>query len=227
MVVHRPVYPGQVHRGIVVAAEATEDSTPVLSFAFRQASLRRLPLRVAHFVYDARSELVGIPTMAGEHTFEAEVLTPEGEVFRGEVSQISTRTMTGEIGILANHAPVLAALKPTELRIYADGSEPERYAQSHGMMQVFANHAALSTSPTVGIDIQENGEKLLIGERVWTGTGAGGLRNGSGTSDYCGEWFWNGGGTPTLGNTFATDGEWTDSETATCGQNARLYCFEL
>jgi len=65
VVVHRPVYPGQVHRGIVVAAEATEDSTPVLSFAFRQASLRRLPLRVAHFVYDARSELVGTP-MVGD-----------------------------------------------------------------------------------------------------------------------------------------------------------------
>lgn len=79
--------------------------------------------------------------MAGEHTFDCEVLTPEGEVFRGEVTQISTRTMTGEIGVLANHAPVLAALKPTELRIYAEGSEPERYAQSHGMMQVFANHA--------------------------------------------------------------------------------------
>jgi len=60
VVVHRPVYPGQAHRGVVVAAEATEDSTPVLAFAFRQASLRRLPLRVAHFVYDARSALVGI-----------------------------------------------------------------------------------------------------------------------------------------------------------------------
>ncbi|HET9996958.1 MAG TPA: universal stress protein [Nocardioides sp.] len=63
VVVHRPVYPGLAHRGIVVAAEATEDSTPVLAFAFRQASLRRLPLRVAHFVYDARSELVGAPTV--------------------------------------------------------------------------------------------------------------------------------------------------------------------
>jgi nucleotide-binding universal stress UspA family protein len=65
VVVHRPAYPGQVHRGVVVAAEATEDSTPVLAFAFRQASLRRLPLKVAHFVYDARSALVGTP-MVGD-----------------------------------------------------------------------------------------------------------------------------------------------------------------
>jgi F-type H+-transporting ATPase subunit epsilon len=81
--------------------------------------------------------------LAGENTFDVEVLTPEGEVFRGEVVQVSTRTMVGEIGILANHAPVLAALKPTELRLHLSGSEVERYAQAHGMMQVFANHAQI------------------------------------------------------------------------------------
>jgi len=61
VVVHRPGSPGQVRHGVVVAAEATEDSMPVLAFAFRQASLRRLPLRVAHFVYDVGSALVGTP----------------------------------------------------------------------------------------------------------------------------------------------------------------------
>jgi nucleotide-binding universal stress UspA family protein len=71
VVVHRPVYPGQAHRGVVVAAEATEDSTSVLAFAFRQASLRRLPLRVAHFVYDTRSELIGTP-MAGDRAETSE-----------------------------------------------------------------------------------------------------------------------------------------------------------
>jgi F-type H+-transporting ATPase subunit epsilon len=81
--------------------------------------------------------------MAGENTFGVEVLTPEGEVFRGDVVQVSTRTMVGEIGILANHAPVLAALKPTELRLHVAGSEVKRYAQAHGMMQVFANRAQI------------------------------------------------------------------------------------
>ena len=56
--------------------------------------------------------------MAGESKFEVEVLTPEGEVFSGEVRQVSTRTAVGEIGILANHAPMLAALKPAELRLH-------------------------------------------------------------------------------------------------------------
>jgi F-type H+-transporting ATPase subunit epsilon len=81
--------------------------------------------------------------LAGESKFEVEILTPEGEVFNGEVSQVSTRTAGGEIGILANHAPLLAALKPTELRLFEGDGEPRRYAQAHGWLQVFGNHARL------------------------------------------------------------------------------------
>ncbi|HEY5816129.1 MAG TPA: ATP synthase F1 subunit epsilon [Solirubrobacterales bacterium] len=81
--------------------------------------------------------------MAGETKFEVEILTPEGEVFSGEVSQVSTRTAGGEIGILANHAPLLAALKPAELRLYTGDPQPQRYAQAHGWLQVFGNHARL------------------------------------------------------------------------------------
>jgi F-type H+-transporting ATPase subunit epsilon len=81
--------------------------------------------------------------LAGEGKFEVEILTPEGEVWGGEVSQVSTRTAGGEIGILANHAPLLAALKPTELRLFEGDGEPRRYAQAHGWLQVFGNHARL------------------------------------------------------------------------------------
>ena len=81
--------------------------------------------------------------MAGESTFNVEVLTPEGEVFGGEAVQLSTRTVTGEIGILARHVPVLAALKPTLLKVKVSDSETREWAQSHGMLQVFANHAQL------------------------------------------------------------------------------------
>ncbi len=79
--------------------------------------------------------------MAGETTFTVEVLTPEGELFNGEVVQLSTRTVAGEIGVLANHVPILAQLKPTLLRLKLDGSETREWAQGHGMVQVFGNHA--------------------------------------------------------------------------------------
>lgn len=79
--------------------------------------------------------------MAGETTFSVEVLTPEGEVFSGDVVQLSTKSVGGELGVLANHVPILAALKPNLLRLRVSDSETKEFAQSHGMLQVFANHA--------------------------------------------------------------------------------------
>ena len=55
----------------------------------------------------------------------------------------STRTAVGEVGVLANHTPLLAALRPTELRLHVTESETKRYAQAHGWMQVFGNRARL------------------------------------------------------------------------------------
>jgi F-type H+-transporting ATPase subunit epsilon len=90
--------------------------------------------------------------LAGETKFEVEVLTPEGEVFNGEVRQVSTRTAVGEVGILANHAPLLAALKPAELRLHLSESETERYAQAHGWLQVFGNRARLLVEEAIAPD---------------------------------------------------------------------------
>jgi F-type H+-transporting ATPase subunit epsilon len=81
--------------------------------------------------------------MAAEHMLDVEVLTPEGEVFEGEVRQVSTRTEAGELGILAHHAPLLAALRPAELRLHVSDSEIKRYAQAHGWLQMFGNRARL------------------------------------------------------------------------------------
>jgi F-type H+-transporting ATPase subunit epsilon len=71
------------------------------------------------------------------HTpFKVEVLTPEGEVFSGEVEMLSTRTAVGSIGVLAGHVPMLAMLDPTELRLYQAEDDVIRYAQGEGYMQV-------------------------------------------------------------------------------------------
>jgi F-type H+-transporting ATPase subunit epsilon len=70
-----------------------------------------------------------------------EVLTPEGQVFDDEVEMLSTRTGEGSIGILANHAPLLAILEPTELRLHKEGDEVEAFAQAEGYLQVIENSA--------------------------------------------------------------------------------------
>jgi F-type H+-transporting ATPase subunit epsilon len=83
------------------------------------------------------------------NTFPVEVLTPEGQVFDGEVEMVSTRTAVGSIGVMANHAPLMAMLEPTELRLYTSGSEnpesadAETFAQGEGYLQVVDNSALL------------------------------------------------------------------------------------
>jgi F-type H+-transporting ATPase subunit epsilon len=84
--------------------------------------------------------------------FPAEVLTPEGEVFNGEVEMLSTRTEVGEIGVLANHAPLLATLDPAELRLHLSETEVRRYAQGEGYIQVIGNRALVLVEECVEPD---------------------------------------------------------------------------
>jgi F-type H+-transporting ATPase subunit epsilon len=99
------------------------------------------------------------------HTkFPCEVLTPEGEVFSDEVEMISTRTTLGLIAILANHAPLLARLEPTELRLYRDDNEIVRYAQAEGFMQMSDNHALLLVEEVT--EIANLDRDLLEAERA-------------------------------------------------------------
>ena len=84
--------------------------------------------------------------------FPVEVLTPEGKVFEDEVEMVSTRTVTGSIGVLANHAPLMAILEPTELRLYKSDSDVVRFAQGEGYLQVVENSALVLVEEAIAPD---------------------------------------------------------------------------
>jgi F-type H+-transporting ATPase subunit epsilon len=86
------------------------------------------------------------------NNFPVEVLTPEGKVFEDEVEMVSTRTTTGSIGILANHAPLMAILEPTELRLYKSESDVVRFAQGEGYLQVVDNSALVLVEEAIPPD---------------------------------------------------------------------------
>ena len=85
-------------------------------------------------------------------SFPVEVLTPEGKVFEDEVQMVSTRTTTGSIGVLANHAPLMAILEPTELRLYKSDSYVVRFAQGEGYLQVVDNSALVLVEEAIAPD---------------------------------------------------------------------------
>jgi F-type H+-transporting ATPase subunit epsilon len=87
------------------------------------------------------------------HTkFNCQVLTPEGEAFNDEVEMVSTRTSVGSLGILANHAPLMGMLEPTELRLYKSDSDIVRFAQSEGYLQVVDNEVLLLVEEAIAPD---------------------------------------------------------------------------
>jgi F-type H+-transporting ATPase subunit epsilon len=95
--------------------------------------------------------------------FAVEVLTPEGLLFGGEAEMVSTRTEVGEIGVLANHAPVLALLAPAELRLHISENEIKRYAQGEGYLQVHSNRALVLVEDCIEperVDVAEQRERL-------------------------------------------------------------------
>jgi F-type H+-transporting ATPase subunit epsilon len=85
-------------------------------------------------------------------SFPVEVLTPDGKVFEDEVEMVSTRTTTGSIGVLANHAPLMAILEPTELRLYKSDSDVVRFAQGEGYLQVVDNSALVLVEEAIAPD---------------------------------------------------------------------------
>jgi F-type H+-transporting ATPase subunit epsilon len=91
------------------------------------------------------------------HTLGVRVLTPEGQIFDGDVQQLSTRTAVGEIGVLANHVPVLARLRPTELRLHMPDGEVRKWAQAEGWLQVFANRATVLVTEAIPPDQLDTG----------------------------------------------------------------------
>jgi F-type H+-transporting ATPase subunit epsilon len=96
--------------------------------------------------------------VANRSKLEAQVLTPEGEVFKGELVQLSTRTEVGEVGILARHAPMVARLVPAELRLHVSEGETRRYAQGEGWLEVFANQARVLVAEAIPPDELDAGE---------------------------------------------------------------------
>ena len=51
------------------------------------------------------------------------LVSPERELFHGDVDQVVVPGTEGEFGVLAQHAPLMTTIKPGALRILNDGTE--------------------------------------------------------------------------------------------------------
>ncbi len=75
-------------------------------------------------------------------SFQVDVVSPEAVVWSGEAEFLSCRTTEGEIGILADHEPTMAALATGPAEIHS-GNERITVATHGGFLQIFQNQVTL------------------------------------------------------------------------------------
>jgi len=94
-----------------------------------------------------------------EHApYPVELITPEGVAFSGDAEMLVVPGAAGDLGILANHAPLISLLKAGETRITDDGGTVKRYATDDGYVQVRANRAVVLVGEALDADSIEAGE---------------------------------------------------------------------
>lgn len=75
---------------------------------------------------------------------ELKIVTPDRMLYNGVVESVSFPTVEGEITVLPNHIPIIAAIKAGELKIKKDGKE-EYFSVTRGVVEVDGKSITLLT----------------------------------------------------------------------------------
>ena len=68
-------------------------------------------------------------------TVHVDIVSAEKEIYSGSAEMVFAPLVTGEVGILPRHAPLLARMKPGEVRVRRDDGELSFYV-SGGLLEV-------------------------------------------------------------------------------------------
>ncbi len=71
------------------------------------------------------------------------ILTPEKEVFRGEITSVKVPGTSGQFEILSNHAAIVSSLTEGEVRILDTAGKKLQYNISRGFIEVINNEVSL------------------------------------------------------------------------------------
>lgn len=77
--------------------------------------------------------------------FHVDVVSPEATVWSGEATIVVARTPEGELGIMADHEPLMGALATGPVEIEAESGERITIGVHGGFLQVLDNNVTLIT----------------------------------------------------------------------------------
>lgn len=90
-------------------------------------------------------------TTEGRSTMRVDVVSPEEIVWSGDANFVVAKTVEGEIGVLPNHEPLMAAIATGAVEIQA-GDERVRIGVHGGFLQVFENSVTLLTDRATRVE---------------------------------------------------------------------------
>ena len=68
-----------------------------------------------------------------------EIITPEKQVFSGEVISVKIPGKNGEFEILNNHAPIISTLLTGEIRVITSSNNTEKFLINSGVIEMQNN----------------------------------------------------------------------------------------
>jgi F-type H+-transporting ATPase subunit epsilon len=74
-----------------------------------------------------------------DKTFQLEVITPDRSAVAGEMTSLQVRAVDGRMGILANHAPLIAMLATGTLKCCGQDGKESFLATGDGFIEVYKN----------------------------------------------------------------------------------------
>ncbi len=71
------------------------------------------------------------------------VLTPDQEVYQGEITSVKVPGIGGQFEILRNHAPIVSALAEGPVRLKISGGQDMNFSIEKGFIEVLNNEVSL------------------------------------------------------------------------------------
>jgi F-type H+-transporting ATPase subunit epsilon len=90
-------------------------------------------------------------------TFHFDLVSPEKMAFSGEVDQVDVPGLEGDFGVLAGHAPVVAAVRPGILTVMSGGSK-QKIIVLGGIAEISAKGLTLLADVATSLDELDRAE---------------------------------------------------------------------
>ena len=83
--------------------------------------------------------------------FKFELVSPEKLMFSGEAEMVVIPAEEGDLGVLAEHSPLIATVRPGVIRVYNNGAVTQRVFVAGGFVEVTQDRCTMLADSAVAV----------------------------------------------------------------------------